>query len=103
VVREAMTDDELLVTRAKIAAGCAWTKADGHPITLEAEVSNEREVRQILRDCAARIATLSALLQSQPPDRACVSCWGLRLLPRGMASVVGYFPCPKCGDNREDE
>ena len=48
-----MTDDKLLVRRARFAAGCAWA-ADSHQITAKMAEESEREVRQILRDCAHR-------------------------------------------------
>jgi hypothetical protein len=52
-----MNDDEVLIARARLAAGCSWSGADGgHGNAIE---SQEPEVRNILRDCANRLAQLT--------------------------------------------
>jgi hypothetical protein len=50
--------DEILVMRARVAAGCSWDGEDGgHGNKTE---SQEPEVRRILRECADRIDQLSS-------------------------------------------
>jgi hypothetical protein len=50
------SDAVILVTRARVAAGCSWTGEDGgHGNKTE---SQEPEVRRILRECAATIEML---------------------------------------------
>ena len=45
-----MTDEELLIARARVAAGTSWTGEDGgHGNRTE---NQEPEVRRILRECA---------------------------------------------------
>jgi hypothetical protein len=58
-----MTDDETLIIRARIAAGCSWDGNDGgHGNKTEPQ---EPEVRRILRECANRIEILRQGLDNE--------------------------------------
>jgi hypothetical protein len=47
---------DVLITRAKVAAGCSWNAHDGGPSN--ATLPQEPEVRNILRDCARTLEGL---------------------------------------------
>jgi hypothetical protein len=49
-----MNDDRVLVTRARLAAGCSWRNDEGG-------LGEEPEVRRILRACAERIEELAGV------------------------------------------
>jgi hypothetical protein len=52
------TADQVLVMRARIAAGCAWREVRDTP-------DQEPEVRRILRDCAKRLEELIEICQEK--------------------------------------
>jgi hypothetical protein len=57
---EAERADELLIRRARIAAGTAWGPNEHQGVSPETAAANEREVRRILRECANRIESPEA-------------------------------------------
>ena len=63
LLAEAERADELLVRRARIAAGTAWGPDEHQGVTPETAAANEREIRRILRECANRIESPEAAAQ----------------------------------------
>lgn len=85
------SDDEVLIIRARLAAGCSWSGKDGGPGNETAP--QEQNVRRILRECAKRLEVLTGDAKAeQVGDEAAAA---LVILEREL----NRLPCRRCEDH----